>query len=145
MRALSVVCLLALAACAGPAAVAPPPPPAPVPAPQAAARPAPPRPPARPAPPRPPEPTLWRAASDGVTACADPAALRLLREADATDAAQLRRLAATRAAGGCVTIFRGQSWRLVEPGAETLRLSPVDGGAGPLHFWRDEVTEDRGA
>jgi hypothetical protein len=70
--------------------------------------------------------------------------LRLLRE-PATDAPALRRLAAARAAGGCVTVFRTQGWRLAQRGDEMLLLNPAeaDAGPGPLHFWRDQVVEDR--
>lgn len=86
----------------------------------------------------------WRVATDGITACADPAVLRMLREAPADDAAALRRLAAARVRGGCVTAFRTGSWRLVEQSGPLVRLAPAEGG-GPLYFWRDEVTEDRRA
>ncbi len=108
----------------------------------------PPRPPAaRPAPPAEPAAvapaeqadTPWRAARDGITACPSAATLRLMREAGDGD---LRRLAATRAAGGCVTVFRATAWRLAESGEGMVRLAPSSNGA-PLWFWRDEVTEER--
>jgi hypothetical protein len=88
--------------------------------------------------------TTWRVAQDGTTGCADPAMLHVLRE-PATDAAALRRLAAARTEGGCVTAFRTQGWRLVERAGEIIRLTPAEAGAGPgpLHFWRDQVVEDR--
>jgi hypothetical protein len=85
---------------------------------------------------------VWRVVADGTTACADPGALQLLREAPAGDAAALRRLAAARARGGCVTVFRNGSWRLVDQRGALMRLSPADGGAS-LYFWRDEVAEER--
>ncbi|WP_372616953.1 hypothetical protein [Falsiroseomonas sp.] len=101
---------------------------------------------AQPRPPRraPAAPAVWRVAQDGTTGCADPDALRLLRE-PASDAAALRRLATARTAGGCVTVFRGQGWRLLERTGEMLRLAPAEEGAGPgpLYFWRDQVVEER--
>jgi hypothetical protein len=97
--------------------------------------------PARPAPrPAPPVESVWRAAAEGITACADQAALRLLREAGDGD---LRRLASARAAGGCVTVFRASAWRVAGQENGMIRLAPAEGGA-PLWFWRDEVTEERG-
>jgi hypothetical protein len=99
---------------------------------------------------RPAPPTTWRVTQEGTTGCADPAALRRLRE-PASGAEALRGLAAVRVAGGCVTVFPGQSWRLVERGTDIVRLAPVTpegapqaGGTGPLHFWRDQVVEERG-
>jgi hypothetical protein len=81
---------------------------------------------------------------DGTTACADRAALVALREQVDPDAAARRRLAAWRTVGGCVTVFRQQSWRLVEAGSEMLRLAPAEPGEGAaLYFWRDQVTEGR--
>lgn len=89
-------------------------------------------------------PSVWRVTQDGTTACADRAALVALREQAEPDAAARRRLAAWRAAGGCVTVFRQQPWRLVEAGGETLRLAPAGPGEGAtLHFWRDQVAEER--
>ncbi|HEV7265552.1 MAG TPA: hypothetical protein VGN83_11610 [Falsiroseomonas sp.] len=87
---------------------------------------------------------VWRVAQDGTTGCADPEALRLLRE-PALDAEGLRRLAAARTAGGCVTVFRGQGWRLLERTQDMLRLAPAAEGAGPgpLYFWRDQLVEER--
>jgi hypothetical protein len=83
-------------------------------------------------------------ARDGTTGCADAAALRLLRE-PAADPAALRRLAAARAEGGCVTVFRTSTWRLQQRSDDMLRLAPMEGGAtGPLYFWRDQVQEERG-
>uniref|UniRef100_UPI0022EB59B5 hypothetical protein n=1 Tax=Falsiroseomonas oryzae TaxID=2766473 RepID=UPI0022EB59B5 len=93
----------------------------------------------------------WRVVADGTTGCADPAVLRQLRAEPEPDAAALRRLAAARAAGGCVTVFRSLPWRVLDSQGEILRLGPADGGAegarrapGPLYFWRNEVAEDRG-
>ncbi|PWS38820.1 hypothetical protein DFH01_06105 [Falsiroseomonas bella] len=140
MRRLALALLLTAAGCAAehPAVpsraqqVAPPPPP---PATRAVRRPAP-----QPAETQP----IWRVARDGTTGCADAGALRLLRE-PAADPAALRRLAAARAEGGCVTVFRTSSWRLQQRTEDMLRLSPVEGAAtGQLYFWRDQVQEDRG-
>jgi hypothetical protein len=103
-----------------------------------AARPA--RPPPRPTPPAEAAAPAWRAATDGITACADPATLLLLREAGD---GELRRLASARAAGGCVTVFRASAWRAAEREGGMIRLAPAAGGAA-LWFWRDEVTEERG-
>jgi hypothetical protein len=150
MRWTGVAVLLALAACTA-AEDAPPPPEVRAPAatqPSPPARPAPPRP-AR----RPVEPAaqgapatgaapIWRVTADGTTGCADPAVLRLLREEGEGSAQSLRRLAAARAAGGCVTVFRVLAWRLLDGGGQILRLAPADGGR-PLYFWRDEVVEER--
>lgn len=137
--------VLALAACAG--TDQPAPGASPAPAARAAASPAAPvrRPPSTPARPAAPEPraTVWRVRTDGTTACADRAALAALREQGEPDAAARRRLAAWRATGGCVTVFRAQSWRLVEVAGETLRLAPADQeGGATVHFWRDEVAEE---
>ncbi len=145
MRLVAAVLLLALSACATPGPAAPGTSPAPM-----ASRP----PPAAVTPPRPvrrqPDPTVpaagavtvWRVVVDGTTGCAEPAALRLLREERGGGAQALRRLAAARASGGCVTVFRAAGWRASEPGGPTIRLTPVEGGP-PLHFWRDEVVEER--
>jgi hypothetical protein len=145
MRARAGILLLALSACAVGDPAAPEAPPV-----TAAAQPAPaPTPVARPA--RRAE-AVWRVAQDGTTGCADRAALRILREDTGGDPAALRRLAAARATGGCVTVFRATGWRLVEPGSDAVRLAPVapDGAAGPrppgpLWFWRDQVAEERAA
>lgn len=140
MRWQAVMMLLAVTACAANP---------PAPSPEAARRPAanaptrtaqpPPRPARRPA-----TPAAWRVTQAGTTGCADAAVLRRLRE-PAAGAEALRSLAAARAAGGCVTVFPGQAWRLLQDGGDVLRLAPESegGGPGPLHFWRDQVTEDR--
>jgi hypothetical protein len=145
MRAPIGLLLLVLAACATEEAAAPPTAPA-----VAAVPPAVPAPATRPA--RRPgadRPAQWRVAEDGTTGCADRATLQRLREPVEPGAAGLRRLAALRAAGGCVTVFRAVPLRLVETGAEILRLEPVvaEGPSrptGPLYFWRDQVAEERG-
>jgi hypothetical protein len=134
MRWVVMTLAAGLAACA---AEEPPPEPAPVAASRPAARPA--RPAPRPTPPA-EAATAWRAAADGITACADQAALRLLREAGDGD---LRRLASARVAGGCVTVFRASAWRVAAQENGMIRLAPDSGGAA-LWFWRDEVAEERG-
>jgi hypothetical protein len=150
MRWTSAAVLLALGACTV-AEEAPPQPEVRAPAatlPAQPTRPTPPRPARRPAEPAVqgapaagPAP-IWRVTADGTTGCADPAVLRLLREEGEGTAQSLRRLAAARAAGGCVTVFRVLAWRLLEAGGPILRLSPADSGR-PLYFWRDEVVEER--
>lgn len=130
MRWIVMALVVGVAACAAESPPARPdatPAAAPRPAPRAAARPA-------------PVPPAWRVNEDGVTGCADPAALRLLRDAGDDE---LRRVAGARAAGGCVTVFRAAAWRLVERGDVMLKLAPADGGSA-LWFWRNEVAEQRG-
>jgi hypothetical protein len=145
MRVSISLVLLTLAACAAEEAVQPEPARVAAPAPAAVAPVAPPRP-AR----RADRPAQWRVTEDGTTGCADRAALQRLREPAEAGAAGLRRLAALRASGGCVTVFRSLPMRLVEPGAEIVRLEAVAAESaarqtGPLYFWRDQVTEERGS
>ncbi len=149
MRWTAAAMLLALCSCTA-VEETPPPPEArtPVAQPVPPPRPVPPRPARRPAEPAaqgapaPAAAAIWRVAADGTTGCADPAVLRLLRADGEGSAQSLRRLAAARAAGGCVTVFRVLAWRLVEGGGPILRLAPAD-GSRPLYFWRDEVVEER--
>jgi hypothetical protein len=92
-------------------------------------------------------PPVWRVMRDGTTGCADPAALQSLREPPGADPAALRRLAAARASGGCVTVFRAMSWRILERADDMLRLAPAEadnGATGPLFFWRDQVVQEGG-
>jgi hypothetical protein len=85
---------------------------------------------------------------DGTTGCADRSTVQRLAAVEPGPAA-MRRLAALRAAGGCVTVFRALAWRLVEAGPDAVRLEPVPGAGpartGPLWFRRDQVAEDRAA
>lgn len=85
---------------------------------------------------------VWRVVADGTTGCADSQALDALRRETEAGPAALRRLAALRARGGCVTAFRVSEWRLLGTSGALVRLAPA-GGGDPLYFRRDEVTEER--
>jgi hypothetical protein len=87
---------------------------------------------------------MWRVLADGTTGCADAQALDALRQETETGPAALRRLAAVRARGGCVTAFRVSEWRLLGTSGSLVRLAPAAGG-DPLYFRRDEVAEERPA
>ncbi|NMJ40102.1 hypothetical protein GWK16_02530 [Roseomonas sp. JC162] len=78
----------------------------------------------------------WRVARDGVLGCADPSSLRLLRQgADGNP----RVLAETRAAGGCRTTFRVNSWTVEAQDGGLVRMRLVNGPPLTLWFAREDV------
>ena len=131
--------LLAMAACAEDPGQQPLPlpPPSPPRAQPVRTAPPPPRPPAAaeaaPAAPRAQGP--WRVARDGTTGCADPAAVRLVRQGDTTP----RLLAQAREAGGCRTTFRVNEWAFEAEEGELVRLRLVNGAPLTLWFARNDL------
>lgn len=81
-------------------------------------------------------PANWRVARDGTLGCADPAPLRLLRQAADTPP---RLLAEARAAGGCRTTFRVNAWTLEATEGDLVRLRLVNGEPLTLWFLRSDV------
>lgn len=81
---------------------------------------------------------IWRVARNGVVGCADPNALRLLRQLAGGDP---RMLVEARAAGGCRTTFRVNEWVAEGGDAETLRLRLTNGPALTLWFQREDLVE----
>jgi hypothetical protein len=79
---------------------------------------------------------VWRVARDGTTGCADPNALRLLRQ---LAGGEPRMLVEARAAGGCRTTFRVNEWVAEGGDAETLRLRLTNGPALTLWFLRSDL------
>ncbi len=81
-------------------------------------------------------PQIWRVTRNGIVGCADPNALRLLRQLAGGDA---RTLVEARAAGGCRTTFRVNEWVAEGGDAETVRLRLTNGPPLTLWFQREDL------
>lgn len=77
-----------------------------------------------------------RVARDGTIGCADPNALRLLRQ---LAGAEPRLLVEARAAGGCRTTFRVNEWVAEGGDAETVRMRLTNGAPLTLWFLRSDL------
>ncbi|MXP64567.1 hypothetical protein E0493_14540 [Roseomonas sp. M0104] len=89
------------------------------------------------------EPTAYRVASDGTVGCADPQALRALRELRSSDNGTPRALAEAHRNGHCMTVFQVSRWRLDSAEGDMMRLSLLHPNPGQrettLYFMRGEV------
>lgn len=85
----------------------------------------------------------YRVVSDGTVGCADPQALRLLRDLRDTESASPRALAEAHRNGRCMTVFRASQWKLESAEGEMMRLSLQNPSPGQhataLYFLRGEV------
>jgi hypothetical protein len=79
---------------------------------------------------------VWRVARDGTIGCADPNAVRLLRQLAGGDP---RMLVEARAAGGCRTTFRVNEWVAEGGDAETVRMRLTNGAPLTLWFLRTDL------
>ncbi|MBP0464682.1 hypothetical protein J5Y09_12250 [Roseomonas sp. PWR1] len=79
---------------------------------------------------------VWRVARDGTIGCADPNAVRLLRQMAGGDP---RMLVEARAAGGCRTTFRVNEWVAEGGDAETVRMRLTNGAPLTLWFLRSDL------
>lgn len=84
----------------------------------------------------PPARQVWRVARDGTIGCADPNALRLLRQ---LAGGEPRMLVEARAAGACRTTFRVNEWVVEGGDADTVRMRLTNGAPLTLWFLRSDL------
>jgi len=85
----------------------------------------------------------YRVASDGTVGCADPQALRQLRDLRSAEKTDPRALAQAHRDGHCMTVFRASRWKLESAEGELMQLRLLNPGPGQrattLYFLRGEV------
>ena len=91
---------------------------------------------------------IYRVRADGTVGCADPNALRLLRQLKATPGASPRLLAQAHRDGRCMTVFTTSTWALDRAEGGVIRLRPAGrqaaGMPAALYFLREEVVPVEG-
>jgi hypothetical protein len=89
------------------------------------------------------EGTAYRVVADGTVGCADPQALRVLRQLRGTEGAGPRLLAQAHRDGRCMTVFQSSTWTAEATEGDLIRLRLAEGGSEgqpiALYFLRDEV------
>jgi len=91
------------------------------------------------------QPGAWQVLADGTVGCADPQALRILRQLRSAEGASPRLLAQAHRDGRCMTVFKVSRWTAESADGEVIKmhLESASPGEQPiaLYFLRDEVAQ----